>query len=107
MNVTRFQQLLTKAFAAAPRRRLHGANVRTLATPLPLAGPLDQALDSDEERELYAGTFEAWPGNVHELLDTHGLRAALVGFSFDGFGPVSWASGLDAIGTGRRTYLCF
>jgi hypothetical protein len=29
----------------------------------------------DEEVELYAGTFEAWCGNVEELLEEHGFGA--------------------------------
>src|SRR5262249_48090869 len=58
-----------------------------------------------DEIETYKGTFEAWPGNVHELLDNHNLRRGLISFSHDGFGPVSWSYGFESIDLGRRSYL--
>jgi hypothetical protein len=105
MNTIRFTQLLEQTFKGAPEQ-LHGAEVWRLKRPRPLAPILEKVLDTDEERELYAGTFEAWPGNVHELLDGEGLRRPLLSVHWDGFGPISWSAGLDAIETGSRTCVC-
>jgi hypothetical protein len=57
-------------------------------------------------RDLYGGSFEAWPGNVWELLETYGLHRPLLSAHWDGFGPISWSAGLAAIETGGRAYLC-
>jgi hypothetical protein len=105
MNTIRFTQLLEKSFRADPEQ-LQGGRVWRLERPRPLAPLLEKTLESDEERELYGGSFEAWPGNVWELLDTHGLHRPLLGAHWDGFGPVSWSAGLVAIETGGRAYLC-
>jgi hypothetical protein len=105
MNTDRLNQLLEKAFRAEPER-LNGGKVWRLKRPRPLAPLLDSVLDTEEERELYGGSFEAWPGNISELLEGYGLHRPLLGADWDGFGPVSWSAGLTAIETGSRVYLC-
>src|SRR5262245_4115136 len=71
-----------------------------------LAPLLEKSLEGEEERELYGGTFEGWPGNVQEILDEHGLHRRLVTLNWDGFGPVSWSAGVVAIEAGGRAYVC-
>ena len=105
MNTVCFTQLLEGAFSAVPES-LHGAQIWRLKGPRPLAPLLEESLDNDEEREIYAGTFEEWPGNVRELLDEHDLHCSILSVHWDGFGPVSWSAGLVAIDAGGRSYLC-
>jgi hypothetical protein len=105
MNTDRLTELLEKAFRADPER-LHGGKVWRLKRPRPLAPLLNKVLDTEQERDLCGGSFEAWPGTVWELLETHRLHRPLLNVHWDGFGPVSWSAGLAAIETGRRTCLC-
>jgi hypothetical protein len=102
MKIDRFNQLLERAFKNTRPEPVHGEQVRRLHKPRPLAPLLDKALEGEDEIELYAGTFEAWPGNVEELLEQQGLRRSLLTVNWDGFGPVSWSAGLVAIETDGR-----
>jgi hypothetical protein len=74
---------------------------------IPLAPLLEEAL-SEEERDLYEGSFEDWPGNVHELIDESEIERVEVLSCFWASSPgTSSADGLDLIGVGERAYLCF
>jgi hypothetical protein len=105
MNIDRLNRVLERAFRNTRPKQAYDAQVRRLRKPLPLAPLLDTTLDTDEV-ELYAGTFEEWPGNVDEILRYHGLERSLLTFNWDGFGPVSWSAGLTAIETGGHAYVC-
>jgi hypothetical protein len=105
MNTIRFARLLESTLKGVPES-LQGAQVWRLKRPRPLAPLMEKSLDTDEERELYAGSFEDWPGHVWELLDEHGLCRSILGVLWDGFGPVSWGAGLVVIEIGGRAYLC-
>jgi hypothetical protein len=107
MKIDLFDRLLARTFAKAETMYIGAAQVQTLTKPKPLAATLERTLEGEEELELYSGTFEGWPGNVQELLDEHGLRQHLLGFSFDGFGPMSWACGLETIETDGFSYVVF
>jgi hypothetical protein len=72
MNIDRFNLLLEKAFKNTTSEQVHDTQVRSLRTPRPLAPLLDKALEGEDDPDGYAGTFEAWPGNVEELLETQG-----------------------------------
>jgi hypothetical protein len=102
MDIKLFQRLLAARFARTKTTDANGAVVRTLAKPASLSPFLERTLNTEEERELYGGSFEAWPGNVHELLDEQSddLRQGLVVFSWDGWGPVSSAAGFETIDIG-------
>jgi hypothetical protein len=93
MNIDYFNQLLDRTFKRTKPKLMHGEGVRRLRKPRPLAPILDQTLEGDEVTE-YAGSFEAWPGNVEELLGQQGLMRSLLTFNSDGFGPISWSAGL-------------
>jgi hypothetical protein len=105
LNTERFAKLLERTFARTSVTELHGS-VRELRRPRSLAPALEKSLEGDEELELYAGTFEGWPGNVAEILDEHGLHRSLITLNWDGFGPVSWSAGIVAIELADRTYVC-
>jgi hypothetical protein len=61
---------------------------------------------SEEEREEW-GDLEAWPGSLTQLLADHEVdEQQLLGFYWDGFGPISWVAGLALIGDGSRRYVC-
>jgi hypothetical protein len=106
MNIDRFNRLLERTFQRAKLEHLDGGQVQKLPKPRPLAPLLDKALEGADEVEEYARSFEAWPGNVEELLRHHGLRRSLLTFNWDGFGPVSWSAGIVAIETGGHAYVC-
>jgi hypothetical protein len=106
MDIDRFTKSLERAFARTSATELGGVEVWELRKPRPLAPLLDKALQGEEEREPYEGTFQDWPGNVQEILDQHGLHRRLVTLNWDGFGPVSWSAGVVVIEAGGRAYLC-
>jgi hypothetical protein len=107
MNIARFDQLLERTFRRTTPVPMHGEEVRKLRKPRPLAPLLDKALEHEDEIDTYAGSFEAWPGNVEELLGQHELMRSLLTFNSHGFGPISWSAGLVAIEpTGDVAYLC-
>jgi hypothetical protein len=67
---------------------------------------MNTALTDDESDEW--GDLECWPGSLTQLLEDHGVEEqVLLGFYWDGFGPISWVAGLTLIGTGSRRYLCY
>jgi hypothetical protein len=107
MDINLIERLLDAELAKTKATYVNGACVQTLKKPVLIAETLEQTLNTDEERELYSGTFEAWPGNVHEYLDSQGLRTALFTLAWDGFGPVSWACGVETIDSGRYSYVAF
>jgi hypothetical protein len=107
MNVDRFTVLLARTFKNTKPQEVGGEEVRRLRKPKPLAPLLDKALEGEDEIETYAGSFEAWPGNVEELLGQEGLSRSLLTFNWDGFGPISWSAGLVAIEPDNEAvYLC-
>jgi hypothetical protein len=93
MNIDAFTKSLARAFCRTGVAEGRGAEVRLLRRPRPLAPLLEKSLEGDEEREIYSGTFEDWPGNVAEILEEHGLHRSLITLNWDGFGPVSWSAG--------------
>jgi hypothetical protein len=106
MNIDAFTKSLERAFGRTNSVDVRGAEVRQLRKPRPLAPLLEKSLEGDEEREIYSGTFEDWPGNVAEILDEHDLHRSLITLNWDGFGPISWSAGIVAVETGGRAYLC-
>ena len=107
MNINLIERLLDAELAKTEATYMNGACVQTLKKPVLMAEMLERTLNTDEERALYSGTFEAWPGNVHEYLDSQGLRTALFTLAWDGFGPVSWACGVETIESGGYSYVAF
>jgi hypothetical protein len=109
MDIKLFERLLAARFARTKTTGTVGAVVQTLAKPASLSTFLERTLNTEEERDLYGGTFEAWPGNVHELLDDQSddLRRGLVVFSWDGWGPVSSAAGFETTDIGGSSYVLF
>ena len=105
MDINLIERLLDAELAKTEATYVNGACVQTLKKPVLMAEMLERTLNTNEERELYSGTFEAWPGNVHEYLDSEGLRTALFTLAWDGFGPVSWACGVETINTGGYSYV--
>jgi hypothetical protein len=99
------ERKLERGFRASPRR--YGSSlVIERRRPFPLAKVMNAAL-SEEEREEW-GDLEEWPGSVSQLFEGHGVgENSLLGFYWDGFGPMSWVAGLVLIGSGRRRYLCY
>jgi hypothetical protein len=107
MNIDRFSQSLERAFKNARPVLMHDEQMRRLCKPRPLAPLLDKTLEGEDEIDTYAGSFEAWPGNVEELLVQHELMRSLLTFNSDGFGPISWSAGLVAIKPDdSAAYLC-
>jgi hypothetical protein len=94
------ERKLERDFRASPRR--YGSSlVIERRRPFPLAQVMNATL-SEEERECW-GDLEAWPGSVSQILEEHGVgENSLLGFYWDGFGPMSWVAGLNLIGSGRR-----
>src|SRR5262245_34760144 len=75
--------------------------------PIPLAPFLDEAL-SDEERDEYEGSFDAWPGHVDVVLEESVARQDGLLSCFWASAPgLSSADGLTLIGLEERAYLCF
>ena len=58
-----------------------------------------------EELEEYAGTLDAWPAHVMELLDGH--LHDLLFFYWESLGPMSWVAGLQILALGERGYLVY
>lgn len=105
MDWKRVERKLERGFGATPRR--YGSSlVIERRRPFPLAQVMNTAL-TEEEREEW-GDLEEWPGSLTQLLEDHGVEEQqLLGFYWDGFGPISWVAGLTLIGTGSRRYLCY
>src|SRR6185437_8613125 len=105
MDWKRVERKLERAFTASPRR--YGSSlVIERRRPFPLARVMNTAL-SEEERDEW-GDLEAWPGSLAQLLEEHEVEErSLLGFYWDGFGPISWVAGLALIGNGRRRYVCY
>jgi hypothetical protein len=105
MNWKDVERKLERGFRASPRR--YGASrVIERRRAFPLAQVVNAAL-SDEEREEW-GDLEEWPGSLSQVLAESGVEERpLLGFYWDGFGPISWVAGLVLIGNGRNRYLCY
>ena len=78
MNIDQFNQLLEQQFKITASEQVHDAQVWRLRKPRSLAPLLDKALEGEDELDEFAGTFEAWPGNVWALLEQHGLAPSLL-----------------------------
>jgi hypothetical protein len=97
---------LKAQFREAPRLSGEGFWIPAGAEPIPLAPLLEEALTKEEVEEW--GSFEDWPGNVHELIDESEIDRLEVLSCFWASSPgTSSADGLDLIGIGERAYLCF
>src|SRR4051794_12743812 len=89
---------LAPLFTGAPRLVGDGFWVPA-SEPVALAPLLDAALADEEERERYEGTFEAWPGNVEEVLGASEAQMESVLSCFWSSGPgMSSADGLQLVG---------
>src|SRR5262249_1119038 len=105
MDWKRVERKLERSFGATPRR--YGSSlVIERRRPFPLAQVMSTALTESESDEW--GDLKEWPGSLTQLLEDHGVEEQrLLGFYWDGFGPISWVAGLNMIGNGRRRYLCW
>lgn len=103
MDWGRVERKLAGAFRARPLR-IGSALVVYRRRPLSLATVLEPELTDDERVEY--GSLAAWPGSVSELLEEERAAIDLLGFSWDSLGPMSWAAGMELVGTGSRRYLC-
>jgi hypothetical protein len=99
------ERKLERGFRASPRR--YGSSlVVERRRPFPLARVMNAALSEDEQEEW--GDLEEWPGSLAQLLEDHAVdEQHLLGFYWDGFGPMSWVAGLVLIGQGTKRYLCY
>jgi len=95
-------QRLDAAFAASGRT----SQPQEFSEPFPLARTVEELL-TPEEREEFS-SLEDDPGSVVEVLERHGIeRTPLLDVYWDGFGPVSWDAGIELIGSGACSYLCY
>jgi hypothetical protein len=93
---------LDAAFAACGRN----SKPKEFSEPFPLARIVEELLTPEEQEEL--APLADYPGSVVEALERHGIgRTPLLDVSWDGFGPVSWDAGIELIGSGRHSYLCY
>jgi hypothetical protein len=105
MNWDRVERALDRGFRARPLAYGETTAVER-RKPFPLWQAMEDALDAEEQDENPG--LETWPANVSELLEMNAVEEKTVlGFYWDGFGPMSSCAGLTIVGNGSRRYLCF
>jgi hypothetical protein len=103
MDLALLDRKLEKAFARSRTEKIVAGTLKWRKEPAPLWEYVEQVLDA-EEREQF-DSLEYWPGSVSELL---GERLVdVLGFYWDGFGPMSWSAGTQILDCGDHGWLCY
>ena len=104
MDLALLDKKLEKAFARSRTETIAAGTLKWRKAPAPLWEYVEQVLD-EEEREECGGSLEYWPGSVYELIGEH--LVDVLGFYWDGFGPMSWAAGVQILDCGDHGWLCY